>query len=141
MEFLTALDISSSGMKVQRKRMEVIADNLANSETTRTPGGGPYRRKMVVMMEKALTDRFEEVLDDKVRGVEIAEVVEDRTPFKKEFNPNHPDADDQGYLMKPNVDLIVETTNMLMARRAFEANLAAIKTTRQMVLRSLEIGR
>jgi flagellar basal-body rod protein FlgC len=141
MNFLKSLETSASGLYAQRKRMDIIASNLANIETTHTEKGGPYRRKMVVMGTKEIDQDFDEMFNSSVKGVQIEDVVEDHTPFKKVYNPSHPDADSDGYLYKPNVDLIVETTNMLMARRAFEANIAAIKATRQMVIKALEIGR
>jgi flagellar basal-body rod protein FlgC len=141
MNFLKSLETSASGLYAQRKRMDIIASNLANIETTRTEKGGPYRRKMVVMKTKEMDQDFDKMFNSSVKGVQIEDIVEDQTPFKKVYNPSHPDADSDGYLYKPNVDLIVETTNMLMARRAFEANIAAIKATRQMVIKALEIGR
>ena len=84
---------------------------------------------------------FNRLYDMEIDEVQLDGVVEDQTPFKKAYVPSHPDADEDGYVSKPNVDLIVEMTNMLMARRAFEANLAAIKSTRQMALKALEIGK
>jgi len=141
MNFLKSLETSASGLSAQRKRMDIIASNLANIETTRTEKGGPYRRKMVVMRTKEMDQDFDTIFNSSVKGVQIDDIVEDQTPFKKVYNPSHPDADSHGYLYKPNVDLIVETTNMMMARRAFEANIAAIKATRQMVIKALEIGR
>ena len=141
MDFMIPLEASASGLYAQRKRMDIIASNLANLETTRTDKGGPYRRKMVVMRSKSMVGGFRNILDRQVEGVQIEQIVEDKSPFKKIFNPSHPDADKDGYLLKPNVDLIVETTNMLMARRAFEANIAAIKAGRQMIIKALEIGR
>jgi len=141
MNFLKSLETSASGLYAQRKRMDIIASNLANIETTRTEKGGPYRRKMVVMKTKEIDQDFDTMFNSSVKGVQIEDIVEDQTPFKKIYNPSHPDADGDGYLQKPNVDLIVETTNMMMARRAFEANIAAIKATRQLVIKALEIGR
>jgi flagellar basal-body rod protein FlgC len=141
MGFLISFDISASGLKAQRKRMDIISSNLANIETTRTAKGGPYRRKMIVMSTKHPAGSFSNILSSEVAGVQIDDIVEDNSPFKKIFNPAHPDANDKGYLLKPNVDLIVETTNMLIARRTFEANIAAIKAARQMALKALEIGR
>ena len=141
MNFLTTLETSASGLFAQRKRMDVIANNLANIETTRTETGEPYRRQMVVMSPKPPEDGFRRAFDMQIEGVQIEDVVEDQAPFKKIYNPSHPDANQDGYLYKPNVDLMVETTNMLMARRAFEANVAAIKATRQMILKALEIGK
>ena len=140
MNFLKSLNISASGLYAQRRMMDVIASNLANIETTHTKKGGPYRRKMVVMSTKPIGD-FNKVLTSQAEGVRIDDIVEDKGPFRKIFNPGHPDADKEGYLLKPNVDLVVEITNMLMARRAFEANVAATKSTKQMVLKALEIGR
>ena len=140
MNFLKSFEISSSGLYAQRKRMDIIASNLANLETTRTEKGGPYRRKMVVMSTKPVKD-FDQVLSSKVQGVEIDDIVDDDAPFMKVYNPGHPDADEQGYVLKPNVDLIVEITNMLVAKRNFEANVTAVKSTKQMALKALEIGR
>jgi len=137
---LKSLEISASGLYAQRKRMDVIASNLANIETTRTERGGPYRRKMVVMSPKPVQD-FEEVLTSKAAGVKIDDIVEDDSPFDRVFEPGHPHADEQGYVLRPNVDLIVEITNMLLAKRIFEANVTAIKSTKQMALKALEIGR
>ncbi|MGA7143988.1 MAG: flagellar basal body rod protein FlgC [Desulfobacterales bacterium] len=141
MNFLKALETSASGLYAERKRMDIIAGNLSNIETTRTKEGGPYRRKMVVMSTKEMDQQFDDVFNNSLKGVQIDDIVEDKTPFKKVFNPGHPDADKDGYVLKPNVDLVVETTNMMMARRAFEANIAAIKATREMVIKALEIGR
>ena len=141
MNFLKALETSASGLYAERKRMDIIASNLSNIETTRTKEGGPYRRKMVVMSTKETDQPFDDVFKNSLKGVQIDDIVEDKTPFKKVFNPGHPDADKDGYVLKPNVDLVVETTNMMMARRAFEANIAAIKATREMVIKALEIGR
>ena len=140
MSFLQSLEISASGLYAQRKRMDIIASNLANIETTHTKKGGPYRRRMVVMSTKPIQD-FNKVLTLQAEGVKVDDIVEDESPFKKIFNPSHPDADKEGYLLKPNVDLVVEITNMLMARRVFEANIAAIRSTKQMALKALEIGR
>ena len=140
MNFLQSLEISASGLYAQRRRMDVIAGNLANIETTHTKKGGPYRRKMVVMSPKPVED-FDKALTLQAEGVKIDDIVEDKTPFRKAYNPSHPDADKNGYVLKPNIDLVVEVTNMLMARRAFEANISAIKSTKQMALKALEIGR
>ena len=140
MNFLRLFEISSSGLYAQRKRLDVIASNLANLETTRTENGGPYRRKMVVMSTKPV-EGFDQVLSSRLEGVEIDDIVEDDAPFMKVYDPGHPDADEQGYVLKPNVDLIVEITNMLVAKRNFEANVTAVKSIKQMALKALEIGR
>ncbi|MGB5158646.1 flagellar basal body rod protein FlgC [Desulfobacterium sp. N47] len=140
MNFMESLKISSSGLYAQRKRMDIIAENLSNIETTRTEKGGPYRRKMIAIGSEPI-DSFDEVLDSQLEGVRVDAIVEDESPFRIVYNPSHPDADKDGCLSKPNVDLAVEMANMLMARNAFSANLSAIKSTRQMVLKALEIGK
>ena len=140
MDFMLSFKISASGLYTQRRRMDVIAGNLSNIETTRTPEGGPYRRKMIAIGSKPVED-FDTLYNLQLEGVQLDGIVEDKSPFRRSYNPSHPDADAQGYLLKPNVDLMVEMTNMLMARRAFEANLASLKSTRQMALKALEIGR
>jgi flagellar basal-body rod protein FlgC len=141
MNFQNAFDISFSGMSVQRKRMDIISHNLANIQTTRTEEGTPYRRKMLVMSPADRGLDFSDTLNGALTGVKIDAIVEDATPFKEEFVPGHPDADEEGYVRKPNVDLFVENVNMLMAKRAFEANVAAVKSAREMALAALEIGR
>lgn len=140
MNFLSVFGLSASGLTAHRRRMDLIATNLANIETTRTARGGPYRRKLIVMRSEPLED-FESRLDSELAGVKVDGVVEDKRPPRKVFDPGHPDADEEGYVFMPNVELIVEMTNMLHARRAFEANVTAIKTTKQMVLKAIEIGR
>jgi flagellar basal-body rod protein FlgC len=121
--------------------MDVIAANLANIDTTHTDKGGPYRRKMLVLGPKPISGGFQRILESRIQGVQVEKIVEDQSPFKRVFNPSHPDADKNGYLFKPNIDLVVETTNMLNARRTFEANISAIKATKQMANKALEIGR
>ncbi|MDP2863687.1 MAG: flagellar basal body rod protein FlgC [Desulfobacterales bacterium] len=140
MNFMESLKISASGLFAQRKRMDVIAENLSNIETTRTEKGGPYRRKMIVVSAEPIDD-FSEVLGSQIEGVRVEGIVEDKTPFKIVHNPGHPDADKDGNLSKPNVDLVVEMTNMTIARNVYAANVQALKSTRQMVLKALEIGR
>ena len=123
---------------------EIKADVLEiKPEKEITRGGMKFLwgGRQVVMKTKPVTSDFENIFNAKIEGVQIEDIIEDKSPFKKVYNPSYPDADENGYLLKPNVDLIVETTNMLMAKRAFEANIAAIKATRQMVLKALELGR
>ena len=95
----------------------------------------------MVMMSPKKMDGFDELLSSHAEGVKIDDIVVDKSPFKKIYNPGHPDANSEGYLLKPNIDLIVEITNMLVARRVFEANIAAMKSTKQMATKALEIGR
>jgi flagellar basal-body rod protein FlgC len=123
-----AFEISGSALSAQRVRMDTIATNLANAESTRTPEGGPYQRKMVT---------FREVLDE---GVAVAGIVTDPTPGPRLYEPAHPDADAQGYVQLPNVQVATEMVDMISATRAYEANVSALTAAKRMALKALEIG-
>ena len=127
------IDVSASGLAAQRRRLEVIAENLANAETTRTAEGGPYRRKQVI---------FSEALDAAAEGgVEVEEISEDLSPGKRVYQPGHPDANDEGYVELPNVSVMQEMVDMIGATRAYEANVTALNATKSMIRRALDIGR
>lgn len=141
----SSFNISASGMTAQRKRMDIISNNIANVDTTRTEEGGPYRRKMPVFKERD-SKPFSAMLKDEIDfqqgdGVEISAVVEDSTPFKSVYNPNHPDANQEGYVEMPNVDITTEMVDMIDASRAYEANVTALNTFKNMAMKALEIGR
>ncbi len=143
MSFLNSLNISGSGLTAQRLRMDVISENIANIDTTRTENGGPYRRKMVVLSS---TSDFKNLLvqnlnDYEAGGVEVTDIIEDQSEFKLVYNPEHPDADENGYVSMPNVDSLKETVDMMEAYRAYQANVTALNTTKQMAVKALEIGR
>jgi len=143
MSFLQSLNISGSGLTAQRLRMDVISENIANIDTTRTEEGGPYRRKMVVL---TTSNNFKNMmiknLDDyEASEVEVAEIIEDISEFKMVYNPDHPDADENGYVSMPNVDSLKETVDMMEAYRAYQANITALNTAKQMAVKALEIGR
>ena len=143
MDFLTALHISSTGLTAQRTTMNVISTNLANLNTTRTPKGMPYRRKVALMEAKPVQD-FDSVLNSEteaLHGVRVSEIVEDATPFRQVYNPGHPYANEIGYVSLPNVNMVSETTAMMVTRRSYEANVSAISTTKRMALKALEIGK
>jgi flagellar basal-body rod protein FlgC len=144
MDLLQALHISGTGLTAHRTKMNVIAENLANSETTRTEDGGPYRRKMVVYEAKPVED-FESILENLEygdEGVEVAEVVRSQEDFRLVHNPGHPDADPvTGYVAMPNVNLLTEIADMMVARRAYDASITAISNTKSMILKALEIGK
>lgn len=143
MDFLTALHISTTGLTTQRMRLNVISTNLANVNTTRTPKGIPYRRK-VVLMEAEPVEDFDSALNSQSEalcGVRVSEIVEDTTPFKRVYSPGHPDADEMGYVSLSNVNVITEMANMMVAKRSYEANVTAISATKGMALKALEIGR
>ena len=145
MNFLDSLTISSSGLSAQRIRMNVISSNLANINTTRTPQGGPYQRKDVVFAANPTSQTFQDLLQSyfgrKPSGVRVAGVINDPRPSLIRYDPNHPDADEQGYVALPNINLMEEMVNMISATRSYEANVAAISATKNMALKALEIGR
>lgn len=143
MSFLNTLNISGSGLTAQRLRMDVISENIANQDTTRTEEGGPYRRKMVVLSS---ANNFKNMMMNNIneyeaKGVDVVEITEDQSEFKLVFNPEHPDADENGYVRMPNVDTLKETVDMMEAYRAYQANVTALNTAKQMAVKALEIGR
>ena len=145
MDFLTNMKISSSGLAVQRKRMETISSNLANMETTRTPEGGPYRRKDVLItalpLENEFGNTFKYELGDKLSRVQVADVIEDQSEPRLVYNPNHPDANDLGYVALPNIDQMTEIVNMVTTQRSFEANITALNASKAMAIRAIDLGR
>lgn len=151
MSFWDTLRIGSSALSAQRLRLDVIANNIANAETTRTEEGGPYQRQDVVFTEKANRSFLPYFIQARRntgtapeadgKGVNVAAIVADPEPGPRVYDPSHPDADESGYVTYPNVNLVVEMTNMLSATRSYEANLSVIEAAKQMALRALEIGR
>ena len=144
MNFLDSLSISATGLNAQRIRMNLISSNMANVNTTRTESGEPYIRKDVVF-KAVQTDVFDEILEEKLStpsgGVQIAEITEDPKPFMQKYDPQHPDADENGFVFLPNINIVEEMVNMISASRSFEANATAVKTTKEMVSMALDIGR
>ncbi len=130
-EMFMPLKISATALEAQKIRMNVIASNIANVNSTRTPEGGPYRRKDVV---------FESYLfNESAVGVNIPKIVEDQRPFRMVHDPSHPDADKNGYVSYPNINTIEETVNLIAATRAYEANLTIINSYKEMFMKTLEI--
>lgn len=140
MDIATSFKICSSALAVQRARMDVIASNLANVETTRTPEGGPYKRKTVVLTAAPVAGAFDTVLNSAVRAVKIDSIAEDGT-VKMVYEPAHPDADGKGYVAKPNVHTIMEMADMITASRNYEAAVTAFDATKNMALRTLDMGK
>ncbi len=143
MSFLQSLNISGSGLTAQRLRMDIISENIANIDTTRTENGDPYRRKMVVLSSTSdfRNMMIKNISDYEADGVEVTEILEDPSEFKLSYDPEHPDADENGYVRLPNVDSLKETIDMMESYRAYQANLAALNTMKQMAVKALEIGR
>lgn len=144
MSFLNSLNISASGMAAQKLRLDVAAENIANQETTRTEGGGPYRRKMVVLQE-AGENSFQKALTvagtRQPAGVQATRIAEDETALNPVYDPTHPDADENGYVRMPNVDLVKETIDSMSATRSYDANITAFNAMKLMMQKALEIGK
>ncbi len=136
------LRISSSGMKAQRTRMEAIATNLANVHSTKTEEGGPFKKKEVVFVPTDVSEGtpFGSMLEHKLEGVKVEDVVESPKPFERTYDPFHPHADSDGYLTLPNVNVMEEMSDMVAATRAYEANVTVAGSVKQMFQKSLEIG-
>lgn len=142
MDSTTAFAISASGLRAQRLRMDVIAANLANAQSTRTPEGGPYRRRDVVLESIPQGERFDDFLGGAAPGaaVKVARVVADSRPPQVVFDPGHPDADGKGYVALPNVNVVAEMVDLMAATRAYEANVAAVNATKRVLEAALAIG-
>ncbi|MBQ7933693.1 MAG: flagellar basal body rod protein FlgC [Lachnospiraceae bacterium] len=148
MSMFSSFDVNASGMTAQRLRMDVISENVANANTTRTNDGTPYRRKVVTFSEKADTGigSFSRVLGNVSssygigKGVKVSNISEDHTTeMKMVYDPAHPDADENGYVTYPNVNIVTEMTNLIDASRAYEANATAFNASKSIALKGLEI--
>ena len=142
MDMFSSLRISSSGLSAERLRMDIIADNIANAETTSTPEGGPYKRK-VASFEENLTKELNtnNEYETEFKGVKVTKIYEDSSPFKRVYDPSSPDADSKGYVLMPNVNVLNEMVDLISASRSFESNVTAIDAEKQMAEKALEIGR
>jgi flagellar basal-body rod protein FlgC len=145
MDILSGMRVSASGMAAQRMRMNTINSNIANVNTTRTPEGGPYRRKDVVFEAMPDAKSFGEILTTQpqkdVNRVQVTDVTVDRKAPLLKYEPDHPDANADGYVAYPNINLMEEMANMIMTSRAYEANVSAMNATKDMAMTSLELGR
>ena len=145
MDILSGMRVSASGMAAQQMRMNTINSNIANVNTTRTPEGGPYRRKDVVLESIPDAKSFGEILTNQpqkdVARVQVTDVLVDRKAPLMKYEPDHPDANEDGYVAYPNINLMEEMANMIMTTRAYEANVSAMNATKDMAMTSLELGR
>jgi flagellar basal-body rod protein FlgC len=136
-----AISASASALSVERARIEVAVSNMANAESTRGPDGQPYRRRDVVLSSEPV-ESFDAALGRAgAVGVKVVGIVEDRTPFKRRYDPSHPDADPSGFVAMPNVDVPEQMVDMMSASRAYQANLSAIGMIRDMIHRALDLGK
>lgn len=147
MAFLSAMNISASALTAQRMRLDIASENIANVNTTRTESGEPYKRKMVVF-EPIEEGNFQAVLNRTKRlhttgqkGVKVSKILEDTSDFKMVYNPSHPDADENGYVRMPNVDLLKETVDSMEASRAYDANVTAFNAIKNMAIKGLDVGK
>jgi flagellar basal-body rod protein FlgC len=145
MDLLKSMKISSSGLAANRKRVEAISSNIANAQTTRTAEGGPYRRKEVVFGSEPARDSFSDILegeiDHEAQTVHAVEVVNSNEAPILKYDPTHVDANEEGYVAMPNINVMKEMANMISAQRAYEANISALNTSKGMAMKALEIGR
>jgi flagellar basal-body rod protein FlgC len=141
MDFSIPFKICSSGLAAQRTKMDVITSNLANVSTTRTPEGGPYKRKEVVLGSQSAVDDFDGRLQDALQTVEVQEIVEDKNGIKLIHDPAHPDADEKGFVAMPNINVVHEMAEMINVNRSYEACATAFDATKNMALKTLDIGK
>lgn len=148
MSFFDTLNTSATALTAQSLRMDIISQNMANVDTTRTADGGAYKRKTVIFKEigdnkNNFQNIFNKTLNKNqmLAGVKVEKIVEDDTEGPKEYNPTHPDADENGYVTKPNVNVVEEMVNMISANRAYEANITSVNLTKSMISKTLEIGK
>ncbi|MEO5667249.1 MAG: flagellar basal body rod protein FlgC [Bdellovibrionota bacterium] len=145
MDIFKTMDVVGSALSAERTRLNAIASNVANANTLRGVDGGPYKRKDVVLQSVQQQDEFGEILDKQDDNthveVKVAETVEDQSGGRPVYDPNHPDANAEGYVFYPNVNPVEEMANMISADRSFQTNVNVFQTTKQMALKALEIGR
>ncbi len=145
MDFMTALDIGASGLAAERTNINIISMNLANVKTTRTPEGGPYQRKSVLLnsveVDQPFSAHMQSAVDKELRGVRVMHIATDTRPFKMVFEPGHPDADEQGMVKYPDINMVEEMANLMTAQRGYEANVSTIDAVKSMYNKALEIGR
>ncbi|WP_461210791.1 flagellar basal body rod protein FlgC [Desulfocurvus sp. DL9XJH121] len=145
MDFLTALDIGASCLSAERAHLNIISMNLANAKTTRTPEGGPFQRRSVVKATTDVDSPFSRTMQDhltrELKGVRILGIARDASRVKRVFEPGHPDADKEGYVLYPDINVVEEMTNMLSVTRTYEASVASVSSIKGMWSKALELGR
>ncbi|MEW6006838.1 MAG: flagellar basal body rod protein FlgC [bacterium] len=139
------IDASASGMSAEKLRMDIISENIANANTTRTPEGGPYKRRFPIFTPRSQEPLFNlpfikpPITIEPGNGVRVLRIEEDKTPPKLKYEPGHPDADENGYVAYPNINLATEMINLITASRAYEANVTAARNAKQIMMKALEI--
>lgn len=151
MDFMSSMEISASALSAQRTRMNIISQNLANANTTRTADGGPYRRRITIFQARPFSNYLDQAMDENTinygpgndprKGVFLEKIDKDPSPLKRVYDPNHPDADQDGYVELPNVEVVTEMVDLINASRSYEASVTAVNATKNMAMKALEIGR
>ncbi|MBU2702018.1 flagellar basal-body rod protein FlgC [Sporomusaceae bacterium BoRhaA] len=146
MAMFGAIDSAASGLTAERLRMDVISNNIANANTTRTVEGGPYRRELVVFEPRSAENSFANVLSSQMgqgqeQGVRVTGITKDTSPLRRVYDPSHPDADATGYVAMPNVNVVTEMVDMITASRSYEANVTVINSAKAMAAKALDIGK
>ncbi|MBF0308858.1 MAG: flagellar basal body rod protein FlgC [Magnetococcales bacterium] len=141
MDFLSSFRVTASGLAAQRLRMNLIAENVANAQTTKTPEGGPYKRRDPIFMSKPFDSFLNEEQAAGATGVAVDRVKVDSNAPRMQYDPTHPDANADGYVAMPNIDVVTEMANMMSASRSYEANVSVLNANKAMALKALEIGR
>ncbi|MBF0177762.1 MAG: flagellar basal body rod protein FlgC [Magnetococcales bacterium] len=140
MDFLNSFRVTASGLAAQRLRLNLIAENVANAQTTRTPEGGPYKRRDPHFMARPFDVMMDKETAAGSTGVAVDRVVVDNNPPRMQYDPTHPDANADGYVAMPNIDVMTEMVNMMSASRSYEANVSVLNATKAMAVKALEIG-
>jgi len=145
MSLLSSLSVSASGMSAERERAEVLVENIANADTTRTAEGGPYRRRDVVFQSDSVSSPFSSVfqnqMDTQARGVSVSDIVIDNSEPERRYMPGHPDADEKGYVAIPRVNPAQDMVDLLGASRSYQANVSAISAVKDMIQKSIDLFR
>ena len=143
MDLFNTIKISSTALKAQQIRLNTVSSNLANAETTQTPEGGPYKRKTVVFQSDGspFSENLDQELRGSVQGVKVTSIRADQAAPRIIYNPGHPDANEEGYVSMPNINVLEEMADMVSATRAYEANINTIQASKRMALKALEIGK
>lgn len=144
MDFFNSMNVSASALSAERTRMNLISSNLANASTTRTPEGGPYKRKDAVFAATPVKTPFAGMLDKAanrdIRRVEVTQIIEDQRPPRLLYDPGNPEANAQGYVAMPNVNVVEEMADMISTSRSYEANVTAVQAAKSMAMKTLEIS-
>lgn len=140
-DFLTSFRVTASGLQAQRLRLNLIAENVANAQTTRTVEGGPYKRKDPVFAAKPFNEMLSREAAAGATGVSVERVHVDERPPRMQYDPSHPDANQEGYVAMPNIDVVTEMVNMMSASRSYESNVAVLNASKAMALKAMEIGK